>query len=221
MPDMDGFTLARAIREQYTAAALPLMLLTSLDRQSDTDVDLDAAYLRKPVKPSQLQEALLRVLAQQPLARHRSPENRWDVTMGERQPLRILMAEDNRVNQKVILGMLARYGYRADVAGNGLEVLESLHRQPYNVVLMDVEMPEMDGEEATHCIRRQLDLARQPYIIAMTANAFEDQRKQYLSTGMNDYISKPVDPAKLVSALERAWQHTLLQHVSVAHPAGG
>ncbi len=179
MPDMDGFTLARAIREQYSAAALPLMLLTSLDRQSDTDVNLDAAYLRKPVKPSQLQEALQRVLAQQPLARHRSPENRWDVTMGERQPLRILMAEDNRVNQKVILGMLARYGYRADVAGNGLEVLESLHRQPYNVVLMDVEMPEMDGEEATHCIRRQLDLARQPYIIAMTANAFEDQRKQY------------------------------------------
>ncbi len=221
MPDMDGFTLARAIREQYSAAALPLMLLTSLDRQSDTDVNLDAAYLRKPVKPSQLQEELQRVLAQQPLARHRTPENRWDVTMGERQPLRILMAEDNRVNQKVILGMLARYGYRADVAANGLEVLESLHRQPYNVVLMDVEMPEMDGEEATHCIRRQLDLARQPYIIAMTANAFEDQRKQYLSTGMNDYISKPVDPAKLVSALERAWQHTHLPHVSVGHPAGG
>ena len=221
MPDMDGFTLARAIREQYSAAALPLMMLTSLDRQSDTDVNLDAAYLRKPVKPSQLQEELQRVLAQQPLARHRSPENRWDVTMGERQPLRILMAEDNRVNQKVILGMLARYGYRADVAANGLEVLESLHRQPYNVVLMDVEMPEMDGEEATHCIRRQLDLARQPYIIAMTANAFEDQRKQYLSTGMNDYISKPVDPAKLVSALERAWQHTRLPHVSIAQLAGG
>ena len=92
-------------------------MLTSLDRQSDTSADLDAAYLRKPVKPSQLQEALQRVLAQQPLARHRSPENRWDATLGERQPLRILMAEDNRVNQKVILGMLARYGYRADVAG--------------------------------------------------------------------------------------------------------
>ncbi len=224
MPDMDGFTLARAIRENYSRAVLPLVMLTSLDRQSETSADLDAAYLRKPVKPSQLQEALQRVLAQQPSAGYRSPENRWDSTLGERQPLRILMAEDNRVNQKVILGMLARYGYRADVAANGLEVLESLHRQPYDVVLMDVEMPEMDGEEATHCIRRQLELSRQPYIIAMTANAFEDQRRQYLNTGMNDYISKPVDPAKLVDALERAWQHTAIiaqppAAYSLVHPA--
>ncbi|MFN8464117.1 MAG: histidine kinase N-terminal 7TM domain-containing protein [Caldilineaceae bacterium] len=210
MPDMDGFTLARAIRENYSRAVLPLVMLTSLDRQSETSADLDAAFLRKPVKPSQLQEALQRVLAQQPPAGYRSPENRWDSTLGERQPLRILMAEDNRVNQKVILGMLARYGYRADVAANGLEVLECLHRQPYDVVLMDVEMPEMDGEEATHCIRRQVELSRQPYIVAMTANAFEDQRRQYLNTGMNDYISKPVDPAKLVDALERAWQHTAI-----------
>ena len=219
MPDMDGFTLARAIRENYSRAVLPLVMLTSLDRQSEISADLDAAYLRKPVKPSQLQEALLRVLAQQPPAGYRSPENRWDSTLGERQPLRILMAEDNRVNQKVILGMLARYGYRSDIAGNGLEVLESLHRQPYDVVLMDVEMPEMDGEEATHCIRRQPEPARQPYIIAMTANAFEDQRRQYLSTGMNDYISKPVDPAKLVGALERAWQHTaIIAQPPAAHP---
>jgi signal transduction histidine kinase/DNA-binding response OmpR family regulator len=220
MPDMDGFTLARAIREHYSRAALPLVMLTSLDRQSATAADLDAAYLRKPVKPSQLQEALQRVLAQQPQVGYRSQENRWDSTLGERQPLRILMAEDNRVNQKVILGMLARYGYRSDVAGNGLDVLDSLHRQPYDVVLMDVEMPEMDGEEATHCIRRQLELSQQPYIIAMTANAFEDQRRQYLNTGMNDYISKPVDPAKLVDALERAWQHTgMLQQIPVAQPA--
>ncbi len=217
---MDGFTLARTIREQYSSTALPLVLLTSLDRQRETVGDLDAAYLRKPVKPSQLQETLRQVLARQPLAQHRSPESRWDVTLGERQPLHILMAEDNRVNEKVILGMLARYGYRADVAGNGLEVLESLHRQPYDVVLMDVEMPEMDGEEATHCIRRQLERARQPYIVAMTANAFDDQRKQYLNTGMNDYISKPVDPAKLVGALHRAWQHAGMLRVSVTAPTG-
>jgi CheY-like chemotaxis protein len=91
-----------------------------------------------------------------------------------------------------------------------LEVLEALHRQPYDVVLMDVEMPEMDGEEATQCIRQQLDANRQPYIIAMTANAFEDQRKYYLTTGMNGYISKPVDPAKLVDALELAWQRVIV-----------
>ncbi len=210
MPDMDGFTLARAIREHYSREALPLIMLTSLDRHGDRAAGLGAAYLRKPVKPSQLQEALQRILARQPVARQRSLSSRWDVTLGQRQPLHILMAEDNRVNQKVIQGMLARCGYRADIAGNGLEVLEALHRQPYDVVLMDVEMPEMDGEEATQCIRQQLDANRQPYIIAMTANAFEDQRKHYLTTGMNGYISKPVDPAKLVDALELAWQRVIM-----------
>jgi signal transduction histidine kinase/CheY-like chemotaxis protein len=207
MPDMDGYTLARAIREHYTADVLPLMMLTSLDYNEDTS-ELGAAHLRKPVKPSQLQETLLRILSQEPHARTRRGENRWDVTLGERQPLRILMAEDNRVNQKVILGMLARCGYRPDVANNGLEVLAAFNRQPYDVVLMDVEMPEMDGDEATHCIRRDLAADRQPYIIAMTANAFDDQRKHYLTIGMNDYISKPVDPALLVAALQKAWQHT-------------
>jgi CheY-like chemotaxis protein len=207
MPDMDGFTLARAIREHYAREVLPLMLLTSLDRQDAAGGEIDAAYLRKPVKPSQLQETVLRVLAQQPDERRRSQENRWDVTLGVRQPLRILMAEDNRVNQKVILGMLARCGYRPEVAGNGREVLDLLQARPYDVILMDVEMPEMDGEEATQCIRHDLPGECQPYIVAMTANAFEDQRKHYLTIGMNDYISKPVDPLKLVEVLNRAWQH--------------
>jgi CheY-like chemotaxis protein len=91
-----------------------------------------------------------------------------------------------------------------------VQVLEQLHRETagenYDVVLMDVEMPEMDGEEATQCIRRDLPADRQPYVVAMTANAFEDQKKRYLAIGMDDYISKPVDPGKLMAALERAWQ---------------
>ena len=116
------------------------------------------------------------------------------------------MAEDNRVNQKVMHCMLARCGYRADMAANGLEVAEALHRRHYDVVLMDVQMPEMDGEEATHIIRHEFTADRQPYIIAMTANAFEDQRLQYMMIGMDDYISKPIDPIKLMAALERAWQ---------------
>ena len=167
---------------------------------------MGAAYLRKPVKPAQLQETLRSKLLPQAQRRQPARSDRWDGTLGERRPLHILMAEDNRVNQKVIHGMLARCGYQADTASNGLEVLAAVRRRPYDVVLMDVQMPEMDGEEATHAIRQELGAERQPYIVAMTANAFEDQRQQYMAIGMNDYISKPVDPVKLTEALERAWQ---------------
>jgi signal transduction histidine kinase/DNA-binding response OmpR family regulator len=206
MPDMDGFTLARTIRGHYSREALPLVLLTSLDRPMEETAGLDAVYLRKPVKPSQLQEALLRTLARQPLAPAPRQESRWDAELGVRQPLCILMAEDNRVNQKVILGMLARCGYQADLVVTGVEALAALQRQRYDVILMDVEMPEMDGEEATRRIRRQPAFAHRPYIVAMTANAFDDQRRHYLTAGMNDYISKPLDPGKLVEVLDRAWQ---------------
>jgi CheY-like chemotaxis protein len=212
MPDMDGFTLARTIREHCDRDAMPLVLLTSLDCPIDESAGPSAVYLRKPVKPSQLQAVLLRALARQPQASAPRSENRWDPQLGSRQPLRILMAEDNRVNQKVILGMLARCGYTADLAVNGLEVVDFVQGTSYDMVLMDVEMPEMDGEEATQAIRQQPDLARQPYIVAMTANAFEDQRRHYLAVGMDDYISKPLDPQKLVEVLDRAWQAV---HVSV------
>jgi signal transduction histidine kinase/DNA-binding response OmpR family regulator len=212
MPDMDGFTLARKIREHYHRDAMLLVLLTSLDRPSDDFPGPPVVYLRKPVKPSQLQEVLLRTLARQPQAAGPRSESHWDSQLGVRQPLRILMAEDNRVNQKVILGMLTRCGYTADLAVNGLEVLAAVQSAPFDVVLMDVEMPEMDGEEATQNIRRYSDLARQPYIVAMTANAFEDQRRHYLAVGMDDYISKPLDPHKLGEVLNRAWQS---MHVSV------
>jgi CheY-like chemotaxis protein len=210
MPDMDGYALARAIREQFNRQALPLILLTSLDHTREGIADLGATHLCKPIKPSLLQEAVQSALSPQAAVRQQSTESRWDATLGVRYPLHILMAEDNRVNQKVVQGMLARCGYRAEVAANGVQVLEQLHRETagenYDVVLMDVEMPEMDGEEATQCIRRDLPADRQPYVVAMTANAFDDQKKRYLAIGMDDYISKPVDPGKLMAALERAWQ---------------
>jgi len=123
--------------------------------------------------------------------------------MAERLPLRILLAEDNLINQKVALKLLARVGYRADVAGNGLEVLEALSRQPYDVILMDVHMPEMDGLEATRQICRQWPAEIRPRIIAMTANAMQEDREMCLAAGMNDYISKPVRMAALVTAIER------------------
>jgi CheY-like chemotaxis protein len=122
--------------------------------------------------------------------------------MGEGLPLRILLAEDNAINQKLALRLLERMGYRADVAGNGLEALEALRRQTYDVVLMDVQMPEMDGLEATRIICDEW-ADRRPRIIAMTANAMKEDREKCLEAGMDDYVSKPIRVQELVEALSK------------------
>jgi CheY-like chemotaxis protein/HPt (histidine-containing phosphotransfer) domain-containing protein len=127
----------------------------------------------------------------------------FDAQMGQRLPLRILLAEDNVINQQVALSFLERLGYRADVAANGLEALQSLRRQPYDVVLMDVQMPEVDGLEATRRIRQEFAAEAQPHIIAMTANAMGRDREACLVVGMEDYISKPVQVGELVAALSK------------------
>jgi CheY-like chemotaxis protein/HPt (histidine-containing phosphotransfer) domain-containing protein len=127
--------------------------------------------------------------------------------MGQRLPLRILLAEDNRNNQKLALHILERLGYRADVAGNGLEALEALERQSYDVVLMDVQMPEMDGLEASRLLRQQWSDGERPYIIAMTANALQGDREMCLTAGMDDYISKPIHVEELVAALSKSRPH--------------
>lgn len=124
----------------------------------------------------------------------------YDPEMGRRHPLRILLAEDNAVNQKLALRMLSQLGYRADLAGNGLEAVQSAIRQTYDVILMDMQMPELDGLDATRRIRT-LSLAAQPHIVAMTANAMPGDREMCLAAGMNDYISKPIRPEELVRAL--------------------
>ena len=123
--------------------------------------------------------------------------------MGVRHPLRILLAEDNAVNQKLALRLLEQMGYRADLASNGFEVIESLDRQMYDLVLMDVQMPDMDGLEATRKIRVMPNLD-QPRIVAMTANAMQGDREMCLAAGMDDYISKPIHVPDLVNALMKA-----------------
>jgi CheY-like chemotaxis protein len=126
-----------------------------------------------------------------------------DDSMGKLLPLRILLAEDNATNQKLALRLLQRLGYRADVAGNGLEALGALQRQVYDVVLMDVQMPELDGLEASRRIRREIPEAAQPYIIAMTANAMQGDREACLAAGMDEYVSKPIRIEALVDALSK------------------
>jgi len=123
--------------------------------------------------------------------------------LAERLPLRILLAEDNSVNQKVGLLMLERLGYLTDVAGNGREVLEALHRQPYDLILMDVQMPEVDGLEATRRIRSEFPPHQQPRIVALTANVLREQREACLRAGMDDFVQKPVAFGDLRAALAR------------------
>jgi signal transduction histidine kinase/DNA-binding response OmpR family regulator len=207
MPVMDGLTLATEIRSLKTPnARLPLIMLTSLGRREVRDgVDEFAAFLTKPVKPSALFDVLVGVFTGQPirvLPRPAAAQAQFDGNMGQQLPLRILLAEDNATNQKLALTVLGRLGYQADVAANGLEALQALQRQTYDVVLMDVQMPEMDGLDATRRLRREFPAAQQPYVIAMTANAMQGDREMCLAAGMDDYLSKPIRIAELVRALQ-------------------
>jgi len=126
---------------------------------------------------------------------------RIDGTMATRHPLRILLAEDNVVNQKLALRLLQQMGYRADLASNGIEAIECVQRQPYDVVLMDVQMPEMDGLEASRRIVAKWPAGERPRIVAMTANAMAGDREECIAAGMDDYVTKPIRVDALVEAL--------------------
>jgi len=209
MPEMDGVALAHAIRQLPAGGSLPLILFTSLGRrEAHAEDEGFAAYLHKPIKPSQLFDALVSVVADQPVhvAPRAAARSELDPEMAGRHPLRILLAEDNVVNQKVALRLLAQMGYRADVAANGLEAIEAVERQTYDVVLMDVQMPELDGFEASREINRRWPAVR-PRIVAMTANAMQGDRELCVAAGMDDYVAKPIRVEELVAALERSPAH--------------
>lgn len=215
MPGMDGLMLAQAIR-RLPAGALPLVLLTSLadGRLSDA---LFAAQISKPVKSATLRAVLLSILSPGVPAFHAErPTSKFDPEFAAHHPLRILLAEDNLANQKVALRMLERLGYQAEVACNGEEVLDLMRRQAVDVILMDVEMPVLDGVAATRCIRQQRDPDCQPHIIAMTAHAMESHEREFRAAGMDDYVTKPVAVEKLVAALQRAARTRHRQHPSSA-----
>ncbi len=208
MPGMDGLTLSVQLRQMPGARTIPLVMLTSgaasKGQLSEQYRNFDfAAFLSKPIKPSQLYDVLMSVLGDhKTLQKIDTPPPRLNADMGKELPLRILLAEDNVVNQKVALRILERFGYRADVANNGVEAVDAIRRLPYDVVFMDVHMPEMDGLEATRRICAEWPETR-PRIIAMTANATDGDREKCLASGMDGFISKPVRIEELRVFLEQ------------------
>jgi PAS domain S-box-containing protein len=204
MPEMDGEHLGREIRKTPEGRELPLIMLTSAMQNGDSETF--AAMLTKPVKPSELYNVLMSLFisAEDSLMTSQDTKavNEETTVLADILPLHILLAEDVLVNQKFAVHALERMGYRVDVVANGQEAFDAVMRQSYDLVLMDVQMPLMDGLEATRQIRRRN--IPQPQIIAMTANAMQGDREICLEAGMDDYISKPVYLQELRAALERA-----------------
>jgi two-component system sensor histidine kinase/response regulator len=199
---MDGLMLGEAIKADPAIAAVRLVMLTSLGNQLDSEAMKKAgieACVLKPVKQSRLFNRIAEVMAgHRPLSRKKTQTATLTMKAAiaapanpARKPVRVLLAEDNVINQKVAVGLLNNIGFPADVAGNGLEVLAALDLRPYEVILMDCQMPELDGYETTQRIRQRPD-CKSIRIIAMTANAMRGESEKCLEAGMDDYLSKPV-----------------------------
>ncbi len=204
MPQMDGVMLAKAMQGVAGLRPFPLVLLTSLGQMITLEShDLFAMQITKPVKPHNLFRALEKGLVDKKKERVALETAVPPTPALPYNTLRILLAEDNAINQKVALRMLERLGYNAQVASNGHEALAALQKQAYDIIFMDVQMPEMDGLAATQHIRQNKALPRQPYIIALTANALKGDRERFLAAGMDDYLSKPVRLEALAAAIEK------------------
>ena len=194
-------------------------MLTSVGRPALAADSVDKAdfkaFLNKPIKQSRLHDVLTQVFVDQPVKIQKSqvatPSDTDNTTLAQTHPLRILVAEDNLVNQQLIRQWLGKMGYRPDLVGNGYEAIDALKRQTYDVVLMDVHMPEMDGLTAAAEICKQWPATERPHIIALTANAMKGDRERCLAAGMNNYISKPIHVPDLVVALKQV-QPLVISH---------
>jgi PAS domain S-box-containing protein len=199
MPGMDGVTLAKEIRIR---SQLPLILLSSSGEIiTGEDASLFQMQIPKPIKHSTLFNALLKITGAEPRPSMNTPEKKFDRELGTINPLRILLAEDNSVNQKVGLLMLSRLGYSADLAKNGLQAVAAVDKTGYDLILMDIQMPEMNGIEASRLIREKLG-AKCPVIIALTAEALEGDKQRFLGLGFNGYLSKPLQVPALSEVLK-------------------
>ncbi|MEB3225488.1 MAG: response regulator [Synechococcus sp.] len=200
----------RQLQQASQNSDLVIMPLVPPHQEIASDlVSPHPTQLRQPIKQDALYQSLaLAINEPTPMATMGSP-TLFDSTFGQTYPLRILMAEDNLMNQKVALNVLSRLGYQVDVVNNGLEVLNALQNQSYDVILMDIQMPSMDGLEATRQIRKgsASPSFSSPWIIAMTANAMQGDRQICLDAGMDDYLSKPIQIKKLLRALKVAYYY--------------
>jgi CheY-like chemotaxis protein len=227
MPGMDGLALAMEIHKLPGAAMMPLVLLMPLGLHSDAPGSTHIVFahtVNKPVKPAQLCEVLVRALLSPKAAARQQPTSKPGQPLTERLPLSILLCDDNAINQKVAARILQSIGYQPDLAGNGREALDALDKKPYDLIFMDVMMPEMDGLEATCAIReRQKDAVAHPnyqsriIIVAMTAQAMQGDREKCLAAGMDDYLSKPVLPKDVRAIIER-WGPQATPAAPVAPP---
>ena len=209
MPKMDGFELVERIRQRPELCAPTIMMLTSAGHRGDGERCRElgiSAYLLKPIRLSELREAIARVLGAREqegalplLTRYSLHDGRDPETV-----LRVLIAEDNAVNQRLVVRMLEKRGQRVTVAGNGREALAALKTDTFDIVFMDVQMPEMDGVEATVEIRKEeRGTGRHQIIVALTAHAMKGDRERYIANGMDDYLSKPIRPQELDEILDR------------------
>ncbi|MEH2336991.1 response regulator [Nostoc sp.] len=232
MPEIDGMTLGEQIKANSAIAGLPLIMLTSTNQRDEIQRALKigfAAYLVKPVKPSRLLDTIMTILGTQ-MEQEKSEVRSQELKLKNHEnnsnyhspgspKLRILLAEDNLVNQKVALKQLQSLGYSADVAGNGKEVLQLLEKIPYDLILMDCQMPVLDGFETTKEIHRWQESSfassRRPVVIAMTANAMKEDQQMCLDAGMDDYLSKPVTKQKLAAALQH-WGSVIFKAKEIA-----
>jgi CheY-like chemotaxis protein/HPt (histidine-containing phosphotransfer) domain-containing protein len=207
LPDQGGLALAEEIRKQPSGRYVPLVALSCVRPGGEQVHPLPTSvsvFVHKPIRPVPLLEALCRAMSVQIQREKKAPAApSLDPNLARRLPLRLLLADDNPINQKVGLSVLQKLGYRADLAGNGLEVLQALEQKAYDILFLDVQMPEMDGLEAARQICGRWPEDRRPRIIAMTGNALVGDREKCLQAGMDDYISKPIRVGELQSALER------------------
>ena len=207
LPGTDGLSIAESIRELPGRDSLKLLLLTSIHLRPGEPRAAAArvsASIYKPIRPKQLLDALSQSFDRRLTSARKAPQTLvFDPAFASRHPLRILVADDNRVNQKVASSFLEKLGYRVEVVSNGLEVLQALDRKSYDIVFLDIHMPEMDGYEAARQMQKRWPAESRPRIIAMTGNAMQGDRQRCLEAGMDDYIAKPVRVEDLRAALER------------------